>query len=162
VSPSQVVSTVDRVTGAVVSHVVSTERQTVEGVESTVSPAPTARPASPLAPRKRLVRHKRRNHATQASAAPKQDARLSQDTAAERQAAASPSVRVVPELSPLRPPAGFLGGASAAGSFGLALVFVALASALSALSALGLGRRLFPSLAEGHGFTLICDLERPD
>jgi hypothetical protein len=109
-----------------------------------------------------LVRHKRRNNATQASAAPAQGARLSQDTVAKQQAAAAPSVRVVPELPPLRPPAGFLDGAGAAGSSGLALFFVALASALSALSALGLGRRLFPSLDEGRGFTLITDLERPD
>jgi hypothetical protein len=68
----------------------------------------------------------------------------------------------VPELSGFQPPAGLLGGANAAGSSGLALFFVLLASALSALAAVGLGRWLFPSLDDGRGFTLICDLERPD
>jgi hypothetical protein len=66
------------------------------------------------------------------------------------------------ELSALQPPAGPLGGANTAGSSGLALFFVALAAALSALTAPALGRRLFPPLADGHGFFLIRDLERPD
>jgi hypothetical protein len=164
VSASHVISTVDRVTGAVTARVVAAEQQTVARVRPTVSPQPTTRRAVPAAGDRAetsAVTHTRANNATQASVAPKRPAGHS-PSAAIRQAPAGQNIRVVPKLSPLQPPLGPLGGADAAGSPGVALFFVALASALAALTAPGLGRRLFPSLAEGHGFSLIRDLERPD
>ena len=163
-SASHVISTVDRVTRAVASRVVSAEHQTVARVNPTVSPQPTTSRAVPAARHRAettAVPHRRWNSARGTSAGPKRPTRHS-PSAVTRQAPAGPDVRVVAELSPLQPPAGPLGGANAAGSSGLALFFVVLASALSALTAPGLGRRLFPSLVEGHGFTLIHDLERPD
>ena len=164
VSASHVISTVGRVTRGAASRVVSAEQQTVARVEPTVSPPPTTgRPVPPARHRAETTAapHMRWNNARQASAAQKLPARHSPN-AATRQAPAGPNVRAMPELSPLQLPAWPLGGANAAGSSGLALFFVALATALSALIAPLLGRRLFPPLAEGHGFSLIRDLERPD
>lgn len=164
VSASHVISTVDRVARAAASQVTSAEHQTVARLKPTVSPPPTTRRAVPAArhhAEATSVPHMRRNSATQASAAPKRPT-LHSPNASTQKAPAGASVRVVPELSRLHPPAGPLGGANAVGGSGVALFFIALASALSALAAPGLGRRLFPSLAEGHGFFLIRDLERPD
>jgi hypothetical protein len=164
VSPSPVISTVDRVTGAITAQVVSAEQQTVARVMPTVSPQPAtgrAGPATGDRAKTRAVTHMRTHNASQAPVAPQRPAGHSPG-AAIRHAPPGPNIRVVPKLSPLQPPSGPLGDADAAGSPGVALFFVALASALSALAAPGLGRRLFPSLAEGHGFSLIRDLERPD
>jgi hypothetical protein len=61
----------------------------------------------------------------------------------------------------MKPPSGFLSGPSAGGT-GFVLLFLALAAALSALAAPGLGRRLMPSIAEGRDCALTLHLERPD
>src|SRR4029077_2144387 len=137
VSASHVISPVDRLTRAVAARVVSAEQQTVARVRPTVSPQPTTERAAP-APRQRAeptaVPRMRWSNARHASAAPERPTRHSSN-AATRQAPAGPTVRVMAELSPLQPPAGPLGGANAAGSSSLALFFVALAAALSALTA---------------------------
>jgi hypothetical protein len=164
VPASHVISTIDRVTGAVTARVVAAEQQTVARVKPTVSPQPAVRRAVPATADRAAasaVTHEHAHNASRAPVAPQRPAGRS-PSASTRQAPAGPNIRVVAELSPLQPPLGPLGGADAAGSPGLALFFVALASALSALTAPGLGRRLFPSLADGHGFSLIRDLERPD
>ncbi len=99
-----------------------------------------------------------------ASGAPKRAGGSAPGVAAQRgsDAAAGPSAQVVPELPGLQPPSGLFSGATAGGGSGFALVFVALAAALSALAAPGLGRRLMPSIADGRDRALTLDLERPD
>ena len=62
---------------------------------------------------------------------------------------ASPAAGLIATMPGFEPPAGFFPDASAGGASVFALLLVALAAALSALAAPGLGRRLMPSLADG-------------
>jgi len=154
------------------SQVVAAAHQVVKHVATAVSGSSTTIPAGSVpaahatAPTKLAVSSPRRHGAVQAaSAAPKWHAdglttRIPADRRAE--AAAGASAQVVPDLPGLQPPPGFFPGASAGGGSGFVLLFVALAAALSALAAPGLGRRLMPSLADGRDCALTLDLERPD
>jgi hypothetical protein len=178
VSAAPAVATVHSVTQTVtgaVSAVTTQKTQVVAAAHhvatavsgsSTTAPARTAPAAQAAAPTKRAVSSPRRHRAVQAAtSAPKRHSnRVATGVAIDRRAdaAAGPTAQVVPELPASQLLPGFLPGPSAGGGSGFALLLVALAVALSALAAPGLGRRLMPSLADGRDCALTLDLERPD
>jgi hypothetical protein len=148
---------------AAARHVVTRVVKVVSGTATTkhdarVASAPKTRSTTPAVP-KRTVPSRRRHRAVRAPSG-----RGSvQSGAVHRRTttSASPTLRLVATTPGLLPPTGFFPGASA-GGFGFAVLFVALAAALSALAAPGLGRRLMPSLTDGRDCALTLDLERPD
>jgi hypothetical protein len=154
---------------ATASHVVTRVATAVTGTSTTATPTHVARVAP--APKatgatKRAVRSQR-GHGV-ARAARGATTRLADGFAPgvavhrRAEAAAGPSAQVLPELPGRQPPPGFFPGASAGGGSGFALLFIALAAALSALAAPALGRRLMPSIPDGRDCALTLDLERPD